>query len=68
MNTFGAQWSSFFCAVVLDPLTDALSGGRTDPRRAQLAEALQNGIAARLIAAPEAMRIPLVRLVLAKAS
>jgi hypothetical protein len=63
---FGAQWAAFGRSRLFAPLTAGLVGGREDPRRGQLLDRLQAGVAARLAAAPEPTRIPMAQLVLAK--
>ncbi len=63
---FGAQWAAFSGASVFPTLADALEGGRADPRRAEFLETLERGVAARLAAAPEEVRIPLAQLVIEK--
>jgi hypothetical protein len=65
-TAFGASWAGFLRASVFPTLISALDGGSSNPRAAQFAERLQNGIAQRLAAAPEQMQIPLAHLVLIK--
>jgi salicylate 1-O-methyltransferase len=65
-KAFGEQWAAFSRASVFSSLAAFLSGGHDDPRRAQFFDGLERGIATRLAAAPEQMRIPLARLVIEK--
>lgn len=63
-KTFGAQWAAFCRFAVFDVFGAALQG---DPaRRTPFFERLEAGIAARLSASPERIRIPLAQLVLEK--
>jgi salicylate 1-O-methyltransferase len=65
-KAFGAQWATFARAAAFPTLATALSGGLGDPRRDELLTLLEKGLAARLAAAPEEMKIPLAKVVLAK--
>ncbi|MGE0778979.1 SAM-dependent methyltransferase [Mycolicibacterium sp.] len=65
-KAFGARWADFARAAVFPTLSTALAGGVTDPRVGELFDRLERGIAARLAAAPERMRIPLAHVVLLK--
>jgi hypothetical protein len=65
-KAFGAQWAAFVRAAVFPTLASALEGGVADPRSAQFFDQLEAGIATRMAAAPEQMRIPLAHLVLIK--
>lgn len=63
-DAFGNRWADFCRFTALDDLADALDDD--PPRRLQFFERIHAGIAARLAAAPEQMRIPLAQLVLEK--
>jgi salicylate 1-O-methyltransferase len=63
---FGAQWAAFSRASVFPTLAAALDGGRDDSRCGEFCDRLEAGVAARLAAAPEQMKIPLAQLVLVK--
>ncbi|WP_029115169.1 SAM-dependent methyltransferase [Mycobacterium sp. URHB0044] len=65
-TAFGAQWAAFSGASVFPTLADALEGGPADPRRTEFLATLEKGVAARLAAAPEEIRIPLAQLVIEK--
>jgi len=65
-KAFGGLWAAFARAAVFPTLATALEGGRNDPRRAEFLGRLESGIAARLAAAPEQIKIPMAHLVLAK--
>lgn len=63
-QAFGSRWADFCRFAVFDVLGDSLDG---DPeRRIGFFDRLQAGIATRLAAAPERMRIPLAQVVLEK--
>lgn len=64
-TVFGAQWAAFARASVLPTLAGALAAG-DGSRTARFLDALESGIAARLAAAPEPMKIPLAHVVLTK--
>lgn len=63
-QAFGSRWAGFCRFAVFDVLGDSLDAG--PERRTQFFDRLQAGIATRLAAAPERMRIPLAQLVLEK--
>ncbi|MCV7287207.1 SAM-dependent methyltransferase [Mycolicibacterium wolinskyi] len=63
-DAFGTRWADFCRFTALDDLADAL--GDDPERRLQFFERMHAGIAARLAAAPEQMRIPVAQLVLEK--
>lgn len=63
---FGARWAAFPRASVFPTLMLGLDGGREDPRAVEFVKKMENGIAARMAAAPERMTIPLAMLALAK--
>jgi salicylate 1-O-methyltransferase len=65
-KAFGAQWAAFARASVFPTLAAALDGGRADPRCGQFFNRVESGIAARLVAAPQPMQIPLAQVVLVK--
>ena len=65
-KAFGAQWAAFARASVFPTMLAALDGGRTDPRRDDLMNRLEAGVAARMAAEPEEMQIPLAQVVLWK--
>jgi hypothetical protein len=65
-KAFGAQWAAFVRASVFPTLASALEGGFADPRSEQFFDQLESGVAARMAAAPEQMKIPLAHLVLVK--
>jgi hypothetical protein len=67
-KAFGAQWAAFSRASVFPTLAAALDVPAADPRRVEFADRLEAGIATRLTAAPQPMKIPLAHLVLVKAS
>ncbi|MGV0744495.1 SAM-dependent methyltransferase [Mycolicibacterium sp. XJ870] len=63
-NAFGARWAAFCRFAVFGELGQAIDD---DPARlTQFFDRLEAGIASRLAAAPEEMRIPLAQLVLEK--
>lgn len=66
-ETFGAQWAAFCRATVFPTLAETLDCPADDPRLAQFVERLEAGVAARLAATPEQVKIPLAHLVLVKA-
>ncbi len=66
-KAFGEKWASFARAAAAPALAAALSGGADDPRRAEFFDRLEQGLAQRLAAAPEQMRIPQAKVVLVKA-
>lgn len=63
---YGARWAAFSRASVLPTLALALEGGASSPRAGEFIARMEEGMAARLSARPEAMLIPLASLVLAK--
>ncbi|CAN5351984.1 hypothetical protein BH09ACT8_BH09ACT8_31230 [soil metagenome] len=65
-KAFAAQWAAFARAAAFPTLAAALSGGIDDSRRADFLDRLEKGLAERLAAAPEQMRIPLAKVVLVK--
>jgi hypothetical protein len=64
-KAFGAQWAAFARFAIFNALAEALDDAG---RRAVFFDRLEAGVAARLAAAPEQMRIPLAEVVLAKRS
>ncbi len=65
-KAFGANWAGFLRAAVFGCLIGGLDGGADDARVAEFSEQLERGIAARLAASPERMRITLAKVVLVK--
>lgn len=65
---FGARWTGFARAWVFPTLAACLDGGRSDSRAAQFFDRLEAGVAARLAAAPQRLKIPLANIVLVKQS
>ena len=65
-RAFGARWAAFLRGAVFGCLIAGLNGGATDPRAGDFADQLEGGVAARLAAAPEPMRITLAKVVLVK--
>ncbi len=65
-KAFGAQWAAFARASVFPTLAASLGGGTADPRRGEFLDKLEAGVAARLAATPERMRIPMAHLVIEK--
>lgn len=65
-HAFGAAWAAFSRASVFPTLAAELRGGEGDPRSAPFFERFEAGLAARLAAAPERMKIPLAQMVLVK--
>jgi hypothetical protein len=63
---FGARWASFSRASAFPTLALGLDGGRDDPRATKFVDKLEAGMAARLAATPQPMRIPLANIVLVK--
>ena len=63
---FGSRWAAFLRAAVFAPLIAALAVGPADNRAAEFADRLERGIADRLAAAPQPMKITLARVVLRK--
>jgi salicylate 1-O-methyltransferase len=63
---FGARWAAFLRAAVFAPLIAALAEGSADARAAEFADRLERGIAVRMAAAPQPMKITLARVVLLK--
>lgn len=62
-HAFGAQWTAFTRASVFPTLAQGLD----DPSRAtEFMDRLSVGVASRLASKPEAMRIPMVKVLLAK--
>lgn len=66
-KAFGARWAAFSRASVFPTLAAALAGGPADSRTTEFSEQLEAGVAARLAATPEKMKVPLAKVVLAKA-
>ncbi|GAS91498.1 class I SAM-dependent methyltransferase [Mycolicibacterium brisbanense] len=62
-RAFGAQWAAFCRFALFGALAEALGDAR---RHAVFFDRLEAGVAARLAAAPEQMRIPLAEVVLVK--
>ena len=65
-TAFGTQWAAFARASVFPTIASALEGGRSDARRSDFLDRLQEGVATRMAAEPEEMQIPLAQLVLWK--
>ncbi len=65
-RAFGASWAAFMRAAVFGCLIDGLAGGADDARVAEFSARLEDGVAARLAASPEKMRITLAKVVLVK--
>jgi hypothetical protein len=65
-TAFGAQWGAFCRASVFPTLGSALGATAGDARATDFFDRLEQGIAARLAAAPEQTQIPLAHLVLVK--
>lgn len=65
-KAFGANWAEFARASVFPTLTAALEGGGADPRRTEVLDRLEAGVAQRMAAAPTQTRIPLALVVLVK--
>jgi len=65
-QAFGAQWAAFSRASVFPTLATQLDGGANDERSAAFVDRMEAGLAKRLAIAPEAMKIPLAKMVLAK--
>jgi hypothetical protein len=65
-RAFGAKWAAFSRASVFPTLASELDGGRDDPRALDFIARMEESMAARLAVSPEAMLIPLARLVLVK--
>lgn len=63
---FGARWAAFLRAAVFAQLIAALADGPADTRVGEFANRLEGGIADRLAAAPQGMKITLARVVLLK--
>ncbi|WP_370329595.1 SAM-dependent methyltransferase [Mycolicibacterium hippocampi] len=63
---FGARWAGFARTSVFPELTTALTDGAADPRVPELFDRLEAGVAERLAATPEKMRIPQAHVVLVK--
>ena len=63
---FGARWAAFSRASVFPTLARSLDGGGTSARAAEFFERMETGMASRLAAKPEPMRMPLARMLLAK--
>jgi salicylate 1-O-methyltransferase len=62
----GAKWAAFAKASVFPTMAAALEGGRAAPRSAEFMDRLEAGVAARMVAEPEEMQIPLAQVVLRK--
>ena len=65
-EAFGARWAGFAKASVFPALSTGLDGGAADPRADEVFDRLGAGVAERLAAAPERIRIPLAHVVLMK--
>jgi hypothetical protein len=65
-HAFGAQWAAFSRASVFPTLAAQLDGGPADPRAGTFVDCMEAGMTARLADAPERMRIPLGKIVLAR--
>ncbi|CAA0131767.1 Uncharacterised protein [Mycolicibacterium vanbaalenii] len=65
-RAFGARWAGFARMSVFPELTTALADGAEDARAPELFDRLEAGVAERLAAAPEQMRIPQAHVVLVK--
>jgi hypothetical protein len=63
---FGGRWASFARAAVFPALIAALDGVPGDEHAIEFADQLENGVARRLAAAPEHIKIPLAKVVLTK--
>ena len=63
---FGRQWAAFARASLFPALFGGLDGGRGDPRVTELADRLEQSVAARLADAPQRVRIPLAAVVMVK--
>ncbi len=63
---FGARWAGFARAATFPALSTALAGGPADPRAPKMFDLLEAGVAERLRATPEQLRIPQAQLVLVK--
>jgi SAM dependent carboxyl methyltransferase len=63
---FGARWAAFSRASVFPTLARSLEGGGTSGRATEFIERMETGMAARLAAKPDPMRMPLGRMLLAK--
>ena len=58
---YAARWTAFVRASVFPALASSIVGVDADARRAAFGDALAEGTARRLAAAPTAMRLPLAR-------
>jgi hypothetical protein len=65
-RAFGAQWAAFSRASVFPTLAGALTGGASEARRATFMDRLESAMAAHLASAPQAVSIPLARMVIAR--
>jgi salicylate 1-O-methyltransferase len=65
-EAFGSRWAAFARASVFPTLATALDDGPVRAR--QFFDRLESGVTARLAAAPQRMKIPLAKLVVAKQS
>ena len=65
---FGARWAAFLRAAVFGVLVTGLAGGAHDPRAGEFCDQLETGVARRLAAKPEPIKITLAWVVLAKAA
>jgi hypothetical protein len=65
-HRLGAQWAAFSRASVFPTLAAQLEGGPGDPRSSSFVDRLEAGMAARLAVAPQRMKIPLGKILLAK--
>jgi hypothetical protein len=64
--SFGARWTAFSRASVAPTLATSLDNNTA--RAAEFTDRLETRMAARLVAAPERLSIPLAKMVLAKGS
>ena len=65
-HAFAAQWAAFSRASVFPTLAAALTTGPVDQRRATFMERLEAAMIARLATQPQAVSIPLVRMVIVR--
>jgi hypothetical protein len=63
---FGRRWSDFCRASVFPTLAAAIGGPDAEARRAAFFARMADGLAARLAAAPERMKLPLARMSLVR--
>lgn len=65
---FGARWAAFLRAALFGALVTGLDGGVDDPRATEFCDRLERGVADRLAANPEPIKITLAWVVLNKAA